>query len=84
MKNNEITENTSKVGTAEENLKSPIKELRTKMRLSQSQFAKYFGINVRLIQHWEQQRSKEPSYLAPLLERIVDLENNIEKSKGKV
>jgi putative transcriptional regulator len=53
-----------------------IKELREKTGLSQSKFAEYFGISVRSIQEWEQERKNPPPYLVALLERIWSHENN--------
>lgn len=60
-----------------------IKELRNLTGMSQSKFADYFGISVRTIQEWEQERSAPPSYLVGLLKRILDLEyfNKNEQSK---
>ena len=51
-----------------------IKELRSMTGMSQSKFAAYFGISVRTLQEWEQERKKPPVYLADLLKRILDLE----------
>ena len=52
-----------------------IKELRQLTGMSQSKFATYFGISVRNIQEWEQERKQPPPYLLDLLKRIWDLEN---------
>ena len=51
-----------------------IKELRKSTGMSQSQFAAYFGISVRNIQEWEQERKSPPPYLVGLLKRILDNE----------
>ena len=51
-----------------------IKELRNSTGMSQSQFAAYFGISVRSIQEWEQERKSPPPYLVGLLKRILDFE----------
>lgn len=51
-----------------------IKELRKLTGMSQREFAEYFGISVRTIQEWEQERKSPPSYLAGLLKRILDIE----------
>lgn len=51
-----------------------IKELRNLTGMSQSQFASYFGISVRTIQEWEQERKSPPAYLVGLLKRILDFE----------
>ena len=51
-----------------------IKELRRTTGLSQSKFAKEFGISVRTLQQWEQNISNPPVYLVPLLERVMKAE----------
>lgn len=51
-----------------------IKELRMLTGMSQRQFAAYFGISVRTMQEWEQERREPPAYLFGLLKRILDLE----------
>ena len=60
-----------------------LKELRIKTGLSQRQFADYFGISVRNIQEWEQERKSPPSYLVGLLERIWNLECQVKMPKRK-
>ena len=51
-----------------------IKELRQLTGMSQSKFAAFFGISVRNIQGWEQERKQPPTYLVDLLKRILDNE----------
>lgn len=51
-----------------------IKELRKLTGMSQSKFAAYFGISVRNLQEWEQERKQPPPYLVGLLKRILDYE----------
>ena len=51
-----------------------LKELRKQTGMSQSKFATYFGISVRNIQEWEQERKQPPPYLVDLLKRILDNE----------
>lgn len=51
-----------------------IKELRSLTGMSQSEFAAYFGLSVRSIQEWEQERKQPPPYLVGLLKRILDNE----------
>lgn len=60
-----------------------IKELRKLTGMSQRQFAEYFGISIRTIQEWEQERKSPPSYLVGLLKRILDFEyfNKNEQSR---
>lgn len=60
-----------------------IKELRNSTGMSQSQFAAYFGISVRTIQEWEQERSSPPVYLVGLLKRILDFEYFNKKESDK-
>lgn len=43
--------------------------------MSQSKFASYFGLSVRNVQEWEQEKKAMPPYLLSLLERIWKLEN---------
>jgi len=47
-----------------------IQELRKSMGLSQSKFAKYYGLNIRTLQDWERGRCNPPSYLVDLLVRL--------------
>ena len=54
---------------------SPIKELREETGMSQQQFANYFGLPLRTLQGWEQDRRKPPDYLVELLKRIWELEH---------
>lgn len=49
-------------------------ELRTRLNLSQSQFANRFHLNVRTVQTWEQGTRKTPSYVLWMIERIIELE----------
>lgn len=62
-----------------------MKELRELTGMSQSKFAAYFGISVRNIQEWEQERKQPPPYLISLLERILDdeyfNEDNLQKKQ---
>ena len=41
------------------------------MGLTQREFADRFQIPLRTMQNWEQERVKEPSYIAPLLDEIA-------------
>lgn len=52
-----------------------VKELRTLTGLSQSKFAAYFGIPVRTLQEWEQEKRTPPEYVVSMMERIWKLEN---------
>lgn len=54
-----------------------IKEFRLTTGLSQGKFANYFGLSVRNIQEWEQERRTPPPYLVELLKRIWNLENRL-------
>lgn len=53
-----------------------IKELRNQTGLSQSAFAELFGIPLRTIQDWEQNRRQPPEYVLRLIEHIVTLHLN--------
>lgn len=57
-----------------------IKELRQATGMTQKEFAEYYGISVRTIQEWEQERKNPPSYLVGLLERVWKLENEEKES----
>lgn len=52
------------------------KELRKNTGLSQSKFAAYFGIPVRTLQDWEQQKRTPPDYVIAMMERIWKLEHS--------
>lgn len=52
-----------------------IKELRRSTGLSQSKFAAYFGVPVRTLQEWEQERKSPPNYVIAMMERIWQLEH---------
>ena len=49
-----------------------IKELRRLTGMSQSEFAAYFGLSVRSVQEWEQERKQPPPYLVGLLKRMAN------------
>ena len=53
-----------------------VKLLRKSTGLSQSKFAAYFGIPVRTLQDWEQQKRTPPEYIISMMERIWKLENH--------
>ena len=52
-----------------------IKELRDRTGMSQRAFAERFGIPVRTLQEWEQERREPPEYVVAMVGRILDLEN---------
>lgn len=52
-----------------------VKSLRRSTGLSQSKFAAYFGIPVRTLQDWEQQKRTPPEYIITMMERIWKLEH---------
>lgn len=52
-----------------------VKSLRKSTGLSQSKFAAYFGIPVRTLQDWEQQKRTPPDYVITMMERIWQLEH---------
>lgn len=57
------------------NKQQTIKEIRESMHLSQSQFAKEFGFNLRTLQEWEYGRTKTPVYVVKLLQRVLEAES---------
>lgn len=54
-----------------------IKEIRTESGMNQGQFAKYFNIPLRTLQHWEAGTRSCPEYLLELIKY------KIEKEKGE-
>ena len=59
-----------------------VKDLRLRTKLSQTSFADYFGIPVRSLQEWEQDRRTPPPYLVPLLYRLLVSEKQITEFKN--
>lgn len=55
-----------------------VKELRNQLGLSQSQFAAKFHIPVDNIQNWEQGRRCPLDYVVYLIQRVIELENELE------
>jgi len=53
-----------------------MKEFRKSIGLSQAAFAEYFGIPVRTLQEWEQERRTPPAYILELMKRIWTLEHS--------
>ena len=58
-----------------------IQELRKSMGLSQSKFAKYYGLNIRTLQDCGRGRCNPPSYLVDLLVRLNKAEGLRERRK---
>lgn len=59
-----------------------ILELRKKTGLSQSQFANKFHLNVRTVQTWEQGTRKTPDYVVWLIEKVMDLEEQLDAQRN--
>lgn len=59
-----------------------IKELRELTGMSQKRFAEYFGIPIRTIQEWEQNKRKPAEYLTKLMEKEIRREI-LKKEKQK-
>lgn len=57
-----------------------VKELRTKTGLSQGKFAARFGVPVRTLQNWEQGHQVPPDYVVVMMERILDLEHQLDEA----
>lgn len=51
---------------------NPIKQMRARLGMSQSQFAKEFNIPLHNIQHWEQGFRTPPEYVVLLLEEVIE------------
>ena len=58
-----------------------VKDLRNQTGLSQSKFAAFFGIPVRTLQDWEQQKRIPPEYVVTMMSRILKSEMKIETNK---
>ena len=52
-----------------------IKEFRKRTGLNQRAFADYFGVPLRSLQEWEQERKSPPVYVFAMMERIWKLEH---------
>lgn len=61
-----------------------IKEIRSRTGLSQSKFGLMFGIPVSNIQNWEQHATTPPSYIPDMLNRILDLTDEVERLKQQL
>ncbi|MBQ1598111.1 MAG: helix-turn-helix domain-containing protein [Lachnospiraceae bacterium] len=57
-------------------------ELRKRTGLSQSKFANRFHLNVRTVQQWEQEARKAPDYVVWLIERVMDLEEQLDAQRN--
>jgi putative transcriptional regulator len=55
-----------------------LQEMRHKTGLSQSQFAKKFHLKVGVLQSWEQGRRKTPEHILFMIQRILELEGDLE------
>lgn len=51
-----------------------IKELRAQTGMSQRAFAERFGIPVRTLQEWEQERREPPNYVVRMIRTILEYE----------
>ena len=61
-----------------------ILELRKRTGLSQSKFATRFHLNVRTVQQWEQEARKAPDYVTWLIERVMDLEEQLDAQRNGI
>ena len=52
---------------------SNVKGIRSKLRLTQEEFASYFGVSVRTIQEWEQHR-RTPTAIARNFLKVIECE----------
>ena len=51
-----------------------IKELRTKLNMTQTEFAEHFHIKIDTLRMWEQGVNKCPQHVKWMLQRIIELE----------
>lgn len=49
-----------------------VKEMRTKLNLTQEMFARRYNIPKRTIENWESGKSKPPAYVIEMLEKAVE------------
>lgn len=61
-----------------------IKEIRKAEGLSQSQFAKKYGIPLTTLQHWEQGFRNPPEYVISLISTITRQNKEIEALKALI
>ena len=59
-------------------------ELRKRTGLSQSKFANRFHLNVRTVQQWEREARKAPDYVVWLIERVMDLEEQLDAQGNEI
>ena len=58
-----------------------IKELRKRTGLSQSKFAERFYLSMRTLQRWEQNQNEPQEAIVYMINRILDLEDQMEEQK---
>lgn len=58
-----------------------IKELRKRTGLSQSKFAERFHLSMRTLQRWEQNHNEPQEAIVYMINRILDLEDQMEEQK---
>lgn len=61
-----------------------IKELRKRTGLTQKDFAAYFNVPLRTIQKWERNGSAPPEYIFQMMERILDLEEQLKEKEEEL
>lgn len=58
-----------------------IKELRKRTGLLQSKFAERFHLSMRTLQRWEQNQNEPQEAIVYMINRILDLEDQMEEQK---
>lgn len=58
-----------------------IKEIRKRTGWTQKRFAEYFGVPLRTVQQWERNGSVPPQYIPQMMERILDLEEQLKEKE---
>lgn len=56
-----------------------IREIRESLGLTQAEFGRRFGLNLRSIQNWEQGVRSTPDYVLFMISRILELEEQLGK-----
>lgn len=65
-----VFENNSALAAA-----TTIKQLRECTKMSQSEFAAYFGVTLRCLRSWEQGQRNTPAYVVDAFRKIIRYEN---------
>lgn len=74
LSDEQIQEALDRAEAIEPSPRPDIKAFRQATGMTQQQFADYFGLSVRTLQDWEQERRTPPVYVLEMMKRIWTLE----------